>query len=224
MPTAKDEAHALGLVYGGFAGWVDPKDPSRKVVAKTVKNKLVRVTGDEDAIEKDTDDLGRLTIFDLDFEVIYANPKQNRVALKDYITLMKSILHVGSDFVILIKKNGEKDAATFLKKIGIIHGVKLSPLGSFDPEKKKRFVEKKIKEGYTEIQYYDRDEKAISAISSLKATYNKLDIRIDAHKVPTFKAVAANASGLSSNKEPQDNSKNYVKGLEKAPQQEKGDK
>lgn len=199
MPTPKEQAHALGLVYGGFAGWVDPT--TRKVIAKTVDGNLVRISNDDQEEGGDEENLGRLTILDLDFEVIFANPKENKLAIQDYVTLIKSILHVGSDFTILIKKNGEKDAAKFLKSIGIIHGVTLSPLGSFDAEKKRHFVEEKIKDGYSEIQYYDRDEKAIQAVGSLKATYNKLDIRVDTHKLSNFKAVAQNVKGFSANKQ-----------------------
>jgi hypothetical protein len=189
MPTPAEQAKSMGLEYGGFGGWIDPK--TRKVVAKTIDGNLVR-TSDQNAGDNDLD-MGRLVILDFDDELLYAKP-EDAGAVKKYIKLIKSILKSGSDFVVLTARNSEKKVAKFLRKVGVTSGLKLKPYGSADPHKKKIFIKKKIDEGYSEIQFFDRDPKALHAAESLKAPYNKLDVRIDTHKLPTFKQVKADVA------------------------------
>jgi predicted nucleic acid-binding Zn ribbon protein len=200
MSTPAEQAKALGLEYGGFGGWINPS--TRQVVAKTIDGKLVRTDGS--GAGSDRTDLGRLVVMDFDDDLLYARP-EDASAVKKYVDLMHGILKTGSDFYILTDrkvednphaqtKNKEQDVAKFLDKVGIKSGVQFAPIVNSEPHKKKLFVQKKIKEGYTEIQYFDRDEKAIHAIDSLKAPYNKLDVRIDGHKLPSFQEVRANVT------------------------------
>jgi hypothetical protein len=179
--TAAETAHALGLEYGGFGGWIDS---NRKVVARTVNGKLVKVSEDEDAQAEE--DLGRIIIFDFDDEMLYTDLK-NRTEAQKVVQLLKSLVGTGSDIVILHSRNSEKKVAKFLGQVGISSGPTLMPIGSSEPTKKREFVEKKMKSGYSEIHFFDRDEKSIHAVESLKAPYNKLEVKIETHSIPRLK-------------------------------------
>lgn len=200
MATPAEQAKALGLEYGGFGGWINPT--TRQVVAKTIDGKLVRT--DTVSAGSDRTDLGRLVVLDFDDDLLQAR-SQDAEAVKKYIDLIKNILKTGSDFYIMTTrdveddpsaelKNREQAVAKFLARFGIKSGVRFAPIVNSEPQKKKHFVQAKIKEGYTEIQFFDRDEKALHAVESLKAPYNKLDVRIDTHKLPSFQEVKDNAS------------------------------
>lgn len=178
-----EQARALGLTYGGFGGWIDPS--SRKVIARTVNGRLVKVD-DSNATQEDND-LGRLIIVDLDDELLYTDPAKASEDYFRYIKLLKSLVKTGSDVVVMHSRNSEKRVARFLRDNGITIGPTLAPIGSSSPQNKRDFVEKKIKSGYSEIQFFDRDQKAISAVESLKAPYNRLDLKIGTHKIPALK-------------------------------------
>jgi hypothetical protein len=181
MPTPSETAKTLGLEYGGFGGWIDPK--TRVVKARTVNGKLVRVDGDEE--ESGDDDLGRLIIVNFDDELLYVDAKNSKNKdVERLIYLLKSVVRTGSDVVILHARNSEKKVAKWLKDHGITAGVTLVPYGSSSPDKKHDFVEKKVHAGYTEIQYFDHDVKAIHAIESLRAPYNKREVQIEPHQLP----------------------------------------
>lgn len=177
--TPAEQARALGLEYGGFGGWIN-KD--RKVVARTINGRLVRVDNDEEP-EKD-EDLGRILIIDFDDELLYTDLKKAKQNVKRYIILLKSLVKTGNDVVIMHSRNSEKKVAKFLKKIGITAGPTLVPYASSEPNKKRDFVQKKIKAGYTEIHFFDRDPKAIHAVESLKAPYNKVLKKLETHQIP----------------------------------------
>lgn len=178
-----DQAKALGLTYGGFGGWINPS--TRKVVARTVNGRLVRVDGETAETQKE--DLGRLMIVDFDDELLYIDPSKAKEDYHRYIRFLKSIVKTGSDVIVMHARNSERNVAVFLKKVGITSGPTLIPIGSSTPEKKRELVEKKIKAGYSEIGFFDRDEKAIHAVESLKAPYNKLEIKIETKKIPSLK-------------------------------------
>lgn len=174
-----EQAKALGLEYGGFGGWIDK---NRKVVARTINGKLVRVSDDDDVAQEE--DLGRIIIIDFDDELLYTDLKKAKGDVVRFVKLLKALVRTGNDIAVLHSRNSEKAVAKFLHKIGITIGPFLVPLGSADDTKKKEFVEKKIKAGYTEIQFFDRDAKTIHAIESLKAPYNKVLKRLETHKIP----------------------------------------
>ena len=181
--TPGQQAKALGLVYGGFGGWIDPE--TRVVKARTVDGKLVKVGDDEEGPSKE--DLGRVAILNFDPALLQksaASVPQEKV--QAYNKLLTRILQFGGDFIVFTARSQEKDVARYLQKIGITSGVKLAPFGSSDSQKKRKYVEKKIKSGYSHIQYFDYDGKDIAAIESLKPPYNKLNVRIETFDIPTL--------------------------------------
>jgi hypothetical protein len=181
MSKPADEAKKLGLEYCGFGGWCIPK--TREVVARTVDGQLVRVDDNED--QKKNKDLGRLIVVNFDDELLYVDSKhpEDR-ATKLLVNLMKSVVRTGSDVILLHARNSEKKVAKWLKMQGITGGPTLIPYGSADVVKKKELIEKKIRAGYKEIEFFDSDAKSLRAINSLKAPFNKRQIQIDTHQIP----------------------------------------
>jgi len=180
--TPAEQAKAMGLEYLGFGGWGHGDD--RIVRAKTIKGKLVKVEDEEEASQEQ--ELGRLIIIDIDDKLLYADIKNPSDTVQRYLYLLRALVRTGQDVILMHARNSEKKLATFLKQTGITSGVTLVPFGSSTPDKKRDFVEKKINEGYKEIQFFDRDATAIHAIESLKAPYNKSDISIETHKIPSI--------------------------------------
>lgn len=179
--TPSAQAKALGLVYGGFAQWIDPE--TRITKARTVDGKLVKVDDEEES--EDKSELGRLAILNFDPALLQGKSKQvPEDALKMYNKLLTKILQFGGDFIIFTARSQELEVAKYLKEIGITAGVKIAPFASSESQKKRKYVEKKIKAGYSHIQYFDFDKKDIAAIESLKAPYNKLNVRIEAFQLP----------------------------------------
>jgi hypothetical protein len=182
--TPGEQAHALGLEYGGFGGWIDPK--TRVVKARTIDGKLVRV--DDDESPEGEDNKGRLIVLDVDDNLLYADMKKPSQTVENYIHLLRALVKTGQDVVLLHARNSEKKLAQFLKTNGITSGPTLLPIGSGTPDKKQEFIEKKIKEGYKEVQFFDRDPKAIHAVEALKAPFNKRDVQIETHQIPPISA------------------------------------
>jgi hypothetical protein len=178
--TPGEQAHSLGLEYGGFGGWIDPK--TRVVKARTIDGKLVRVDDEEEGQQEDN--LGRLIVLDVDDNLLYADLEHPTQPVQNYMRLLRALINTGQDVVLLHARNSEKKLAQFLKVNGITSGPTLLPIGSGTPDKKQEFIEKKIQEGYKEIQFFDRDPKSIHAVEALKAPYNKRDVQIETHQVP----------------------------------------
>lgn len=174
-----DQAKALGLVYGGFGGWIDPK--TRVVKARTVDGELVKVDDEEDG--KSSQDMGKINIFVLDHAVIKkASEDSASTYVKKYNKIIKTLSQRGDgDMVILIERNTEREIADYLRKIGLSSGLKLTPLAADDPNQIREYVRQKIESGYTDIQYFDTDKVNINAVESLRAPYNKKKITIDTH-------------------------------------------
>jgi hypothetical protein len=183
-----EQAKALGLVYGGFGGWIDPD--TRVVMARTVDGKLVRVKDGEE--EEGDQNLGRLIILNFDPNILHAEkngiPEEKQ---KAYKALIHKVLKFGGDFIVFTARTQAIEVAKYLKGMGINNGVKIVPFGSSAGQKKRKFVEKKIKTGYKEIQYFDYNKSDIAAIESLKAPYNKKQIKIDAVRIPELGVVSA---------------------------------
>jgi hypothetical protein len=167
--TPAEQAHALGLTYGGFAGWVDK---NRKVVAKTVDGKLVRVSDDDNAGDQD---LGRVAIFRFEPAILAMSQKNphSRFVWK-YNAILKSVTQMGSA-VMLVPRGMEHEIADYLRSTGIDGGVKLATINADDPNKVRDFVADKIKQGFSNVQYFDTSEKGINAVESLHAQFNKKD-------------------------------------------------
>jgi hypothetical protein len=194
--TPSEQAKMLGLDYLGFGGW--GKSSDRKVLARTIDGKLVR-TDDNGQPEDDTD-LGRLLIIDFDDELLYMNLDNATGDAAKFLKLIKSLVKTGNDIVILHSRNSEKRVAKFLKSINITAGPTLVPIGSSDPSKKKEFVAKKIKAGYSEIYFFDRDPNAIQAVESLKAPFNKVLVKLETYQIPELKYDPENRKGAKGSK------------------------
>lgn len=176
--TPADQAKALGLVYGGFGGWIDPETRVKK--AETIDGKLVRTDGDGDG--DNVPDLGKINIFVLDHDVIEAASNKPSKYVETYNSIIKKLVKLGGgEMVILIQRNTEREIAEYLRKLGISAGLKLTPIDAKDPNKVRDYVEEKIKAGYSVIKYFDCDPINVNAVESLRAPYNKLDLTIDTH-------------------------------------------
>src|SRR5574338_728006 len=162
----KDVAKKHGLVYGGFAQWIDPK--TREVIGRTIDGKFVWAKG---AQENDGKNLGRVMVFNINSDLIHGHFDEKSKIVQTYNHLLRIATQGGAEFYILTPRNGEKEAAKYLHKNGITTGVKLKPFGSGEPQKIRDFVAKLIKRGHKHVQYFDEDKGNISAIESLKATY-----------------------------------------------------
>lgn len=169
--TPAEQAHAMGLVYGGFGGWIRKDDPDRKVVAQTIDGKLVRKEEDKSSDQ----DLGRLNIFRFDPNILTMSQKNpsSRFVWK-YNAILKSITKLGTA-VMIVPRGTEHKIADYLRTIGIDGGVKLASIDSDNPNLVRDFVADKIDQGFSNVQYFDTNEKAINAVDSLHAQYNKKD-------------------------------------------------
>jgi len=199
--TPSEQAKSMNppLVYVGFAGWASSKDPNRKVVAKTIDGKLVRVDDDDEETKgKKIDPMTQYTIIDLDEEFLKADKRSP--AREKYIALFKHLINAGDKLIILTARGSDERAAAFLKEIGITNNVKLIPYGSAEPEKKKKLVNTLIKDGARHIRYFDRDPHAVSAVEGLKATFNRAEIDLDTHTLAPFQDVEYRLLGKDAKK------------------------
>jgi|SRR6185312_8884921 len=181
---AKDDAHKRGLIYLGHALWGDPK--TKKAVAKTMNNKLVKI----EPGEENEEDLGKAIILDFDSSLLHINIKNSklRTAIQAYTRLLRRILLSGNNkYFVMTTHSDQETVDKFLHHIGITTNIKFIPISNSDIDTKKNFVEKQIKHGYSDIEFFDRDPQAVAAVDGLKSTYNQLDVRIDTHQIPTFK-------------------------------------
>lgn len=175
--TPAEQAKSLGLVYGGFGGWIDPK--TRVVKARTIDGKLVKVEDEDEG--QDRPDLGPLILFNFDEQILGTDKDEAPRFIHKFDSVIKAILQKGADVVFIIPPATEHKVADYLRGIGVHAGPTLVPLVSDDPNKRHDFVAKKIKEGYTKIHYFDHSEVNCKAVESLEATYNKLDVRVVTH-------------------------------------------
>jgi hypothetical protein len=188
--TPAEQAHAMGLVYGGFGGWIHKQDPDRKVVARTIDGKLIRVSDDEDGGNQD---LGRINVFRFDPEILSMSTKNpsSRFVWK-YNAILKSITKMGSA-VMIVPRGTEHTVADYLRRIGIDGGVKLAPITSDNPNLVRDFVAEKIEQGFSNVQYFDTNEKAVNAVDSLHAQYNKKDnLHLKTHQLTGRNAKQSN--------------------------------
>lgn len=212
--TPSDQAKSLGLVYGGFGGWIDPK--TRVVKARTIDGKLVRVDDEEE--QGGEENLGRLIILDVDDNLLFADPKKLKHSAEKYVQLIRALTRSGQPIVLMHARNAEERLAKFMQSIGVTNGATLVPVGSAGPDKKRELVEKKVKAGYSEIQFFDRDPKAIRAVESLKAPYNKRQISIETHQIPPVDpqdSEAPSAKAKVAEKTPQDYKQKLAKQKER---------
>lgn len=173
--TPAEEAHAMGLEYGGFGGWIDPK--TRQVKAKTIDGHLVRVTDDDES--KEEQQFGPLVVLHMENWIFNADP--NKPFTEKYNAMIRAIVHKGVDVAIFVERGKEHAAASYLRKMGVGGGVKLVPINGNDDTQVKEFFRQKIELGYRKFHYFDTNMRNIKAVESLKAPYNKLDLKIKVH-------------------------------------------
>lgn len=188
--TPAEQAKQMGLVYLGFGGWGYADDPNRKVVARTIDGKLVKVGEEEEG--ESTRDLGRITILAFEDTILKADPTKPSRYIEKFHTMIKAIVKRGNDFVLLCELGSERALADYLRRIGLKAGLKIVPIGEMTPAKAHDFVEKKIQEGYSTIEYFDTDEHNCKAVESLKATFNKKEnLTIDVHPLTRMDSASA---------------------------------
>ena len=104
------------------------------------------------------------------------NPK----IIKPYMRALQRAIGSPSSKVVAIILTARGDArpiANFLKDIGITKGVKISALGSADPNRKKAYIERLITNGGAEVvEFYDDSYKNIAAVKSLRKKYPNVQI------------------------------------------------
>lgn len=73
--------------------------------------------------------------------------------------------------VVLTARNHTRPVAQFLKMIGIESGVAIAALGDANPEKKAKYIEKQIKDGYERVLFVDDSSKNVAAVKRLQDRY-----------------------------------------------------
>lgn len=108
------------------------------------------------------------------FDKVLINPR----AIPKYVDALKRVVQKGSAKVIILTARGDyRPVASFLRDIGIRSGVKIVALDSSNPELKKNYIEKLIKKGATDIEFYDDSPKNIRAVNTLKRLYSKVNLK-----------------------------------------------
>lgn len=82
--------------------------------------------------------------------------------------------------VVLTARNHTRPVAQFLKMIGIESGVAIAALGDANPEKKARYIEKQIGDGYNRVVFVDDSAKNVAAVNRLKGKYP--DVKLVVHQ------------------------------------------
>lgn len=117
-------------------------------------------------------------------QLINPRPIQRFVKL-----LQKAVKEKRADKVaVLTARNHTRPVAQFLKMIGIESGVAIAALGDANPEKKARYIEKQIVDGYTRVLFVDDSAKNVAAVKRLQDKYPETKILVHQakeHEEPT---------------------------------------
>jgi hypothetical protein len=138
---------------------------------------LVRSEPDEEQSEEK--EYGPLVVIHMDDWIFKADP--NSAFTQKYNKIIKAIVHKGIDVAVLVERGKEHAAADYLRKMGVGAGVKLVPLNAEDDTQVKEFFRQKIDLGYRKFHFFDSNHRNIKAVESLKAPFNKLDLKIRIH-------------------------------------------
>jgi hypothetical protein len=79
---------------------------------------------------------------------------------------------------ILTARGHTRPVAQFLKMMGITSGVSIAAIGSSDPDKKARYIEKHIQDGYTRIAFIDDSPKNVQSVEKLRKKYPQVKLLI----------------------------------------------
>lgn len=96
--------------------------------------------------------------------------------------------------VVLTARNHTLPVTQFLRMIGITSGVAIAALGDANPEKKAKYIEKQIDDGYTRILFVDDSKKNVDSVKKLKEKYPNIKLlvhHVKAHDVSTDKQADA---------------------------------
>lgn len=181
--AAATEAKRRGLVYGGFGQWVDA---ARVVRGKTVDGQFVPVTGDGE--EEDTQDKGRVAILDVDANLFVAPARSP--AVRQYIDFLYKLANSGTPLVLLLGKPMVEKALQVFSHVNALKKARVVPYTTTDSNLKRGFVGKLLKSGYSQVYYFDKDPKAIRAVDSLKATYNRSGAQVFTHVAPSIRSLS----------------------------------
>lgn len=104
------------------------------------------------------------------------NPKpiQRFVKLLKNATRNKNVDKVA----ILTARGHTRPVTQFLKMMGITSGVSIVAIGSSDPEKKARYIEKHIQDGFTRVAFIDDSPKNVAAVDGLRKKYPQVKLLI----------------------------------------------
>jgi len=110
--------------------------------------------------------------FDLDYLL---NPKD-----LDLMTKFVKLTHYPQvDVAILTARSNTKGIAMYMRHKGVDLGrLKIVGTGTGDPKAKKDWIEELIKNGYTELYYYDDSQKNIDSVKTLKRKYPQISLKI----------------------------------------------
>lgn len=79
---------------------------------------------------------------------------------------------------ILTARGHTRPVAQFLKKFGVKGKVMIAALGSSDPDRKARYIEKHIQQGFDRIAFIDDSPKNVEAVNKLKDKYPEVRLLV----------------------------------------------
>jgi hypothetical protein len=98
--------------------------------------------------------------------------------IQRFVKLIQAAVHEkrADKVVVLTARNHTRPVAQFLKMIGITSGVAIAALGDANPEKKARYIEKQIQDGYERVLFVDDSAKNVAAVKKLQDKYPEAKI------------------------------------------------
>jgi hypothetical protein len=110
--------------------------------------------------------------------------------IQRFVKLLKAAVEgkKADKVVVLTARNHTLPVAQFLRMIGIESGVAIAALGNADPEKKARYIEKQIEDGFDRVLFVDDSPKNVAAVDRLKDKYPEVKLithQVHPHEEPT---------------------------------------
>jgi adenine/guanine phosphoribosyltransferase-like PRPP-binding protein len=93
--------------------------------------------------------------------------------IQRFVKLLQKAVHENraDKVVVLTARNHTRPVAQFLKMIGIESGVAIAALGDANPQKKARYIEKQIQDGYGRVLFVDDSAKNVATVKALQDRY-----------------------------------------------------